>query len=54
MERKEYLFKNWTITELKNAIWTMKNSMVAKGGYPLEWYEDELYFRTGSKKGFHE
>lgn len=47
-------FKNWTIDNLKNSIWMMKNGMSAVGGYPLEYYENELFSRTGSKKGYHE
>lgn len=48
------MFENWTDEDLRGAIWTHKNGMIPRGGYPLEWYEDELYRRTGSKKGFHE
>jgi hypothetical protein len=48
------MFENWTDDELRNAIWVAKNGMVPRCGYPLEWYEEELYRRTGSKKGFHE
>ncbi|WP_193774791.1 hypothetical protein [Vallitalea guaymasensis] len=48
------MFKNWTVENLKNAIWQYKNGVVPRGGYPLKWYENELYIRTGSKKGFHE
>lgn len=48
------LFGNWAISDLRNAIWIIKNGSVAKGGYPLEWYEDELERRTGSRRGFHE
>lgn len=48
------MFENWTDDELRNAIWMDKNAMVPKGGYPREWYEEELSRRTGSKKGFHE
>lgn len=47
-------FENWTDNELRNAIWMAKNGTVPKGGYPREWYEEELYRRTGSRKGFHE
>lgn len=43
-----------TINQLKNAIWQIKNGMVAIGGYPLEWYEEDLYLLTGNKKGYHE
>lgn len=51
---RRYLFKNWTVDDLACAIWDYKNFRVPKGGYPLEWYEDELYRRTGSRKGWHE
>lgn len=49
------LFQNWSDDDLKHAIWQIKGcNTVAKGGYALEWYEDELERRTGSRKGFHE
>lgn len=51
---RSFLFEGWTIEDLKNAIWIHKNGMVPRGGYPLEWHEEELYQRTGSKKGYHE
>ena len=50
----QHLFENWTEGELRNAIWTIENGSIARGGYPLEWYEDELYRRTGSRNGYHE
>lgn len=43
-----------TVEQLKNAIWMMKNGMVAIGGYPLEWYEQALFALTGETKGYHE
>lgn len=45
---------HWTVNDLEGAIWDYKNGRVPVGGYPLQWYEDELYRRTGSKKGWHE
>jgi len=48
------LIKRMSVVELKNSIWSMKNGMTAVGGYPIEDYENELYLRTGSKKGYHE
>ncbi len=49
------LLKSMSVNDLKNAIWQIKRcGTVAVGGYPLEWYEDELYYRTGSKAGYHE
>ncbi|WP_251616973.1 hypothetical protein [Senimuribacter intestinalis] len=48
------LLERMTINELKNAIWMDKNGMCPMGGFPREWYEDELEKRTGSRKGYHE
>lgn len=51
---KTALLEQMTENNLKNAIWMCKNGMVPTGGYPLEWYEEELFKRTGSKRGYHE
>jgi len=48
------LLDRMSIRELKNAIWQDKNGMVPVGGLPLEWYEDELEKRTGTRRGYHE
>jgi hypothetical protein len=48
------LLERMSIRELKNAVWQNKNGMVAVGGLPLEWYEDELEKRTGTRRGYHE
>lgn len=48
------LLEKMSISDLKNSIWMSKGHMVPVGGLPLEWYEDELERRTGSRKGYHE
>jgi len=48
------LLKRMSVNDLKNAIWMCKSGMCPIGGLPLEMYENELYFRTGSKAGYHE
>ena len=48
------MFENWSINDLQGAIWMHKNGTVPVGGYPLDWYENELFKRTGSKNGWHE
>ena len=55
MENRSWFFKNRTDDELRNDIWAIKSQgPPGVGGYPLEWYEDELERRTGSRKGFHD
>ncbi len=49
------LFKDWNDNELKNAIWISAGChSVPRGGYPEEWYRDEIERRTGSRLGYHE
>lgn len=48
------MVERMSVQDLKNAIWVHKNGMVPVGGLSLEWYEDELVKRTGTRRGYHE
>ena len=50
----DLLLQRMTVDELKNAIWKYNIGVCPVGGYPIEWYRDELENRTGSRKGYHE
>lgn len=48
------LLQRMTENELRNAIWMCRSGMCPIGGRALEDYENELFRRTGDKKGYHE
>ena len=48
------LLKRMTINDLKNAIWDCKDGRMPVGGRSLWEYEDELEYRTGDRRGYHE
>lgn len=47
--------KNWSINQLKNAIWDLNNHRVPMGGNcEIEDYRRELISRGENGKGYHE
>lgn len=51
----ERIYENWTTEEIKNAIWSLNNSMSIPGGRgDIEELRNELRFRGLEPKGYHE